>query len=447
MSKKTRIILYNAHLATLSKQQSGLEQFPKSVKRFSDKNCGKNKGIEHSVEQSKTKNALGVIEKGMIAIEQGRIIFVGTQNDLPKTSRGDEEWIDLQGRWITPSLSDCHTHLVYGGHRAVEFEMRLKGASYEEIARAGGGIISSVTATNALDLEGLVKAALPRLDCLLAEGVANIEIKSGYGLNIEAELNMLRAARQLQKLRPHCRILTSSLAAHAVPLAYKGRSGDYLQEVVLPGLKAAHGEHLVDAVDGFCEKIAFSPQEIALLFDEAKKLGLPVKLHAEQLSNLHGAKLAASYGALSADHLEYLDADGAQSLAKSGTVAVLLPGAFYTLKEQQKPPVAALRQAGTAIAVATDCNPGSSPLTSLLLSMNMAATLFGLTVEECLAGTTLQAARALGLQDETGSIEVGKWADLAIWDIDTPAELVYRIGFNPLYARLFKGEFIRKAQR
>jgi len=414
MSQKTRILLTNAHLATLKR--------------------------ELSPEQSQ----LGIIKNGVIAIEDERITFVGAQEDLPPGGSVWEEKIDLGGRWITPALIDCHTHLVHGGHRAREFEMRLDGATYEEIARAGGGILSSVSATNALDVKKLVKTALPRLDCLLAEGVGTVEIKSGYGLNIEAELNMLRAARALAKQRPQARICTTYLAAHAVPPDYKGRRDDYLHQVVLPGLHEAHAQGLVDAVDGFCENIAFSTEEIACLFDKAKALGLPVKLHAEQLSNMQGAKLAASYGALSVDHLEYLDGEDAATLAQAGTVAVLLPGAFYTLQEKQKPPVQALRQAGCGMAIATDCNPGSSPLTSLLLAMNMAATLFGLKVEECLAGTTREAARALGLAHETGTIEVGKSADLAIWDIEIPAELVYRIGFNPLYARLFKGRIIRK---
>jgi len=412
MTSKSRILLTNAHLATLSKSWSGL----------------------------------GILGEGIIAIEAGRITFVGKRSDLPPESAKVDKLIDLEGRWVTPALTDCHTHLVYGGHRAREFEMRLEGASYEEIARAGGGILSSVIATNALSVDELTKKALPRLDCLISEGVGNIEIKSGYGLNIKAELDMLRAARQLQKLRPHCRIRTSYLAAHAVPPDYKGRNDDYLRQVVLPGLEQAHAQGLVDAVDGFCENIAFLPQEIALIFDKAKSLGLPVKLHAEQLSNLGGAKLAATYGALSADHLEYLDEEGAKALAQAGTVAVLLPGAFYTLKEKQKPPIEALRKAGASIAIASDCNPGSSPLTSLLLAMNMAATLFGLTVEECLAATTREAARALGLQDETGTIEVGKSADFAIWNIDTPAELVYHIGFNPLHARIFNGYFIKGGQ-
>ncbi|MDI7861976.1 imidazolonepropionase [Rhizobiaceae bacterium n13] len=386
-----------------------------------------------------THGGLGIVESGAIAANGGRIAYVGREADLPAEFAAAGETIDCEGRWITPALIDCHTHLVYGGNRAREFEMRLEGATYEEIARAGGGIVSSVKATNACTVDELVATALPRLDTLLAEGVSTIEIKSGYGLNIEAELRMLEAARRLATLRP-VRIVTSYLAAHATPPEYKGRNGDYIAEVVLPGLDAAHEKGLVDAVDGFCEGIAFSPAEIARVFDHAKALGLPVKLHAEQLSDLGGARLAASYGALSADHLEYLDADGAKAMADAGTVAVLLPGAFYTLREKQLPPVKALREAGTRIAIATDSNPGTSPLTSLLLTMNMSATLFGLTVEECIAGATREAARALGLIGDTGTLEAGKSADLALWDIDSPAELVYRIGFNPLHARVFKGE-------
>jgi imidazolonepropionase len=320
----------------------------------------------------------------------------------------------------------------------MEFEMRLAGATYEEIARAGGGIISSVTATNALSVDQLVEQALPRLDTLIAEGVSTVEIKSGYALTIEGELNMLRAARRLGEIRP-VRVVTSWLAAHATPPAYKGRNADYITDVVLPGLEAAHAQGLVDAVDGFCEGIAFSPEDITRVFDAAKALGLPVKLHAEQLSDLGGARLAASYGALSADHLEYLSEADAGVMAEAGTVAVLLPGAFYTLCEKQLPPIAALRAAGTGIALATDSNPGTSPLTSLLLTMNMGATLFGMTVDECLAGVTREAARALGLQAQTGTLEVGKSADFAIWDIERPAELVYRIGFNPLHQRVFEG--------
>jgi imidazolonepropionase len=381
---------------------------------------------------------LGLIEGDVVLVRDGRIAFVGRTADLPAVDRAGVPVIDCAGRWITPALIDCHTHLVYGGNRALEFEMRLSGATYEEIARAGGGIISSVTATNALSVEQLVEEALPRLDTLIAEGVSTVEIKSGYALTIEGELNMLRAARRLGEIRP-VRIVTSWLAAHATPASYKGRNGDYLTDVVLPGLEAAHAEGLVDAVDGFCEGIAFSPDDITRVFDAAKAVGLPVKLHAEQLSNLGGARLASAYGALSADHLEYLSPADADVMAKAGTVAVLLPGAFYTLREKQLPPIGALRAAGAGIALATDNNPGTSPLTSLLLTMNMGATLFGLTVDECLAGVTREAARALGLQAQTGTLEVGKSADFAIWNIERPAELVYRIGFNPLHQRVFEG--------
>ncbi len=384
---------------------------------------------------------LGIIEKGAVVCEGGRILYAGPEAELPSWLIEAADITDLEGRWVTPGLVDCHTHIVYGGNRAREFEMRLEGATYEEIARAGGGIVSSVKATNALSVEGLVEAALPRLDTLISEGVTTIEVKSGYGLNIEAELKMLRAARALADHRP-VRVITSYLGAHATPVEYKGRNQDYISDVVLPGLERARAEGLVDAVDGFCEGIAFSVDEIARVFDKARSLGIPVKLHAEQLSNLGGAKLAASYGALSADHLEYLDEDGAQAMAAAGTVAVLLPGAFYAINEKQKPPVQALRQTGVHIAIATDSNPGTSPLTSLLLTMNMSATLFRLTVEECIAGATREGARALGLLSETGTIEAGKSADLAIWDIESPAELVYRIGFNPLHAHIFKGQRI-----
>nr|CAD6428348.1 imidazolonepropionase [Rhizobium sp. Q54] len=379
-----------------------------------------------------------IVEAGALAVQDGRIAYCGAEADVPHSLRQSLTPFDCGRRWITPALIDCHTHLVYGGNRAREFEMRLAGATYEEIARAGGGIVSSVKATNALSVEDLVAQALPRLDTLLAEGVSTVEIKSGYALNIEGELKMLRAARRLGEIRP-VRIVTSWLAAHATPPEYRGRNGDYISDVVLPGLEAAHAEGLVDAVDGFCEGIAFSPAEMARVFEKAGDLGLPVKLHAEQLSDLGGARLAASYGALSADHLEYLNAADARAMAEAGTVAVLLPGAFYTLRERQAPPVKALREAGAHIALATDSNPGTSPLTSLLLTMNMAATLFGLTVDECLAGVTREAARALGLSEETGTLEIGKSADFAIWDIESPAELVYRIGFNPLHEHVFKG--------
>lgn len=388
-----------------------------------------------------SRDGLGIIEGGAIAVKDGRIVFVGPESKLPANLIAEAETIDCEGRWITPGLIDCHTHLVFGGNRAMEFEMRLNGASYEEIAKAGGGIVSSVRDTRTRSEDELVAEALPRLDTLLAGGVSTIEIKSGYGLDIDTELKMLRVARRLETLRP-VRVLTSYLAAHATPAEYKGRNADYIADVVLPGMERAHHEKLVDAVDGFCEGIAFSVDEMRIVFDKAKALGLPIKLHAEQLSNLHGAELAASYGALSADHLEYLDEAGAKALATSGTVAVLLPGAFYALRETKLPPMQALRDAGAGIALATDCNPGTSPLTSLLLTMNMGATLFRMTVDECLTATTRNAAKALGILAETGTLEVGKSADLAIWNIERPAELVYRIGFNPLHARIFKGRTI-----
>jgi imidazolonepropionase len=377
------------------------------------------------------------IADGVVVTSGGQIVFAGAAADAPVVDAPRDE-IDLGGRLVTPALIDCHTHIVHGGNRAREFEMRLEGASYVEIARAGGGIISTVRATRALAVDELVEEALPRLDTLLAEGLGTIEVKSGYGLSIEAELNMLRAARELGNRRP-VRVVTSYLGAHATPEEYKGRNTAYLDEVVLPGLKAAHAEGLVDAVDGFCEGIAFSPDEIARVFDLATELGLPVKLHAEQLSHLGGARLASHYGALSADHLEYLDDADAEAMAGAGTVAVLLPGAFYAIRETHKPDVAALRRHGVAMAVATDCNPGTSPLTSLLLGMNMAATFFGLTVSECLSGTTRTAAQALGLLGQTGTLEAGKSADFAVWNCASVAELIHRIGFNPLHSRIFKG--------
>ncbi|AQS65553.2 imidazolonepropionase [Agrobacterium tumefaciens] len=368
------------------------------------------------------RDGLGVVEGGAIVVRGDRIAYVGTDANLPALARGAVQ-VDLEGRWVTPALIDCHTHLVFGGDRAHEFEMRLAGASCEEIALAGGGIASSVNATNKFSEDELVLQDLPRLDALMEERLSTVEIKSGYGLNVEAELKMLRVARGLETLRP-VRVVTTYLAAHAIPSSYRGRNGDYIKDVVIPGLERGRREGLIDAVDGFCENIAFSPAEISKVFDKATAIGLPVKLHAEQLSDLGGAKLAASYRALSADHLECLDEEGAQALAMAGTVAVLLPGAFYTLREKQLPPVQALRNAGTPIAIATDCNPGTSPRTSLLLTMNMAATLFGLTVDECVAGATREAARALGLLHETGTLEVGRSADFAIWNIGRPAELV-----------------------
>ena len=378
--------------------------------------------------------AYGLVDDGAVAIADGRVVFAGPVQDFAEEF-DEYDTRDMKGRLVTPALIDCHTHLIFGGNRAREFEMRLEGATYEEIARAGGGIVSTVSATRGLSQEELARQTLPRLDAMIAEGVGTVEIKSGYGLSVEDELKMLRAARELGRLRK-VRVKTSYLAAHAVPVEYKGRADSYIDEIVLPGMEAGADEGLIDAVDGFCEGIAFSPDQIALVFDKAKALGLPVKLHAEQLSDLGGAKLAAEYGALSADHLEYLGADGVAAMATSGTIAVLLPGAFYTLREKQSPPVQALRDAGVPIAIATDCNPGSSPLASPLLTMNMASTLFRLTPEEALAGLTRNAAKALGLGDEIGTIEPGKRAELAVWNVEHPAELSYRIGFNALHERI-----------
>ena len=377
----------------------------------------------------------GLVEAGVIALEEGRIAHVGTE--VP-AAFADVAAEDLQGRLVTPALIDCHTHLVFGGHRALEFEMRLNGASYEEVARAGGGIVSTVGATRLASEEALVAAALPRLDALIAEGVGTVEIKSGYGLDLETELRMLRAARALGRRRD-VRVVTSFLGAHAVPADYASRADAYIDEVCIPALHAAHAEGLVDAVDGFCEGIAFDTAQMARVFDAARALGLPVKLHAEQLSNIGGTLLAASYGALSADHVEYANDADAAALAASETVAVLLPGAFYTLRETQAPPVAAFRRHGVPMALATDCNPGSSPLTSLLLTLNMGCTLFRLTPEEALAGVTVHAARALGLSD-CGQVAAGMRADLAVWDVESPGELSYRIGFNPLHRRIIGGE-------
>lgn len=380
--------------------------------------------------------AYGLIERGAIAIEGDRIAWCGAEADIPATYR-DAARQDLAGRLVTPAFVDCHTHIVFGGDRAREFEMRLTGASYEEIARAGGGIVSTVTATRAASEDALLAAALPRVDALLAEGVATLEIKSGYGLDIETELKMLRVARWIGRERP-VRVRTTFLGAHAVPKDFDGGADAYLDRVCLPALVAAQAQGLVDAVDGFCEGIAFSPDQIARVFDKADALGLPVKLHAEQLSNLGGAALAAGHKALSADHLEYLDKAGVAAMTEAGTVAVLLPGAFYTLRETQYPPIEALREHRVAMALATDCNPGTSPLTSLLLTMNMACTLFRLTPEEALAGVTRNGAKALGLTD-CGMVAPGLRADLSIWNAAHPAELSYRIGFNPLHARLFGG--------
>ncbi|MGB7975600.1 MAG: imidazolonepropionase [Roseiarcus sp.] len=381
---------------------------------------------------------LGIIEPGAIAAREGRIAFVGPQAELPTPWRNGARVVDCEGRWITPALVDCHTHLVYGGDRAHEFELRLAGATYEEIARAGGGILSTVRATRAASENDLVRSALKRLDALIAEGIGTVEVKSGYGLELNAERTSLRAVRRLAEQR-NVTIRATFLGAHALPPEFLNKREAYVAHVADTMIPTLADEGLIDAVDGFCERIAFTPEEVARVFIAAKRAGLSVKLHADQLSNSGGAALAAKFGALSADHLEYADEDGLAAMASAGVVAVLLPGAYYVLRERHAPPVELIRKHRLPIAVATDSNPGTSPVTSILLALNMAATLFGLTVDECLAGATRNAARALGLAEETGALETGKWADLAIWDIERPAELVYRLGFNPLHARVWRG--------
>jgi imidazolonepropionase len=381
---------------------------------------------------------LGIVEGGALAAQDGRIIFAGAQSEAPSALLDGADVIDCDGRWITPGFIDCHTHLIFAENRAREFELRLAGATYEEIARAGGGIVSSVRALRGASEEDLVRQALPRLDALLAEGVTTIEIKSGYGLNLVNEEKSLRAAHKLAGERD-VTIRTTFLGAHALPPEMNGDKSRYIDCVVNEMIPAIANQALADAVDGFCENIAFSPDEIARVFDAAKARGLSVKLHADQLSNLRGAALAARYGALSADHLEYADEASVEAMAAAGTVAVMLPGAYYFIRETQRPPIDLFRRYGVKMAVATDCNPGTSPLTSLLLTMNMAATLFRMTVDECLAGVTREAARALGLISEMGTLEVGKSADLAIWDVERLAELVYRLGFNPLHGRVWRG--------
>ena len=376
----------------------------------------------------------GLIENGAISIEDGVITSVGTA-----PARGKA--IDCGGRLLTPGLVDCHTHLVYGGNRAHEFEMRLNGAAYADIAKAGGGIMSTVRATRSATQDQLLAAALKRLDSLLAEGVTTIEIKSGYGLDVETEVKMLRVARLLATLRP-VDVRTTFLGAHTFPQEFKENHEGYLDIVCNQALPRIVAEALANAVDAFCEGIAFSVEETEVVFKAAKSSGLPVKLHAEQLSNLGGAKLAARYHALSVDHIEYLDEEGVESIAKSGTVAVLLPGAFYYLRERQSPPVAALRSHGVPIAIATDLNPGSSPVNSLLTTMNMACVLFGLTPEEALLGVTANAARALGLNDR-GTVAVGQKADLVLWDAERPGDLSYPLGFNPIAAVIRNGELVR----
>jgi imidazolonepropionase len=378
----------------------------------------------------------GLIECGAVALKGAQIAWVGAESDLPSEYRGGAQ-LDLGGRLVSPALIDCHTHVVFGGNRAAEFEWRLNGASYEEVARAGGGIVSTVAATRDASENTLLQDALRRVDALMSEGVTVVEVKSGYGLDAETELKMLRVARRIAEERT-VEVRTSFLGAHAVPPEFKGAPDAYIDQVCLPTLRAAHAEGLVDAVDGFCEGIAFDTAQIRRVFEEAVRMGLPVKLHAEQLSNIGGTQLAAEFGAISADHVEYATHADAKALARSGTVATVLPGAFYTLRETQTPPIQAFRDHGVPIALATDCNPGSSPLTSPLLTMNMACTLFRMTPLEALLGMTANAARALGLA-RRGRIVPGYRADLCVWDVDHPAELSYRIGLNPLHTRIFGG--------
>lgn len=379
---------------------------------------------------------LGVIEDGIIAARDGRILYAGPAADAPAVTAVTVT--DLEGRWVTPGLIDCHTHLIHAGDRAHEFELRLNGATYEQIARAGGGILSTVRQTRAATQQALTATALPRLDALLAEGVTTVEVKSGYGLTLADEVKMLRAARALGDHRA-VDIVTTFLGAHALPPEYTGDPDAYIDLVCRSMIPQVAEQGLADAVDGFCEGIGFSPAHIGRVFDAAKANGLPLRLHAEQLSNLHGAALAARCGALSADHLEHVDDSAVRAMAGAGTVAVMLPAAFYFTRDTQVPPIDLFRRHGVDMAVATDCNPGTAPLTSLLLAMNMAATLFKMNVEECLLGVTRHAARALGRAADIGVLAAGKACNLAIWDIERPAELVYRLGFNPLHARIHRG--------
>ena len=383
------------------------------------------------------RDGYGLIEDAAILIEGGRIAWVGPRTQAPS----GHETTDCEGRLATPGLIDCHTHIVYGGSRAHEFEQRLTGVSYAEIARAGGGIAATVRMTRAESEADLAASALRRLDALLAEGVTTIEVKSGYGLDRDTEMKMLKVARELSQWRP-VDVVTTYLGAHALPPEFKDDRTGYLDLVCTQVLPAVAKANLADAVDAFCEGIAFSVDETRRVFEVAKSLGLPVKLHAEQLSNLGGSAMAAQFGALSVDHIEYLDQAGVDAIAASGTVAVLLPGAFYYLRESQAPPVAALRKAGVPMAVATDLNPGTSPVHSILTAMNMACVLFGLTPEEALRGVTDNAAKALGLYDR-GLLTPGMRADIALWNTARPGDLAYPLGFNPLTAVIHNGELVR----
>jgi imidazolonepropionase len=397
-------------------------------------------GCRVATMQAEAVAPYGLVEDAAIAVEGDRIAWVGPRQDLPKAvEERCEQHHDARGALITPGLIDCHTHLVYGGDRAHEFELRLGGASYEDIARAGGGIASTVKATRAASETELSAQSLPRLRALMGEGVTTIEIKSGYGLSPEHEAKSLRVARAFGESQP-VDVRTTFLGAHALPPEFAGRADDYIDEV-LRMLPALHEQGLVDAVDAFCERIAFSAAQTERVFRAARELGLPVKLHAEQLSDSGGAQLAARYGALSCDHLEWLGEEGAAAMAKAGCVAVLLPGAFYFLRDTRVPPVELLRKHRVPMAVSTDCNPGSSPCTSLLLMLNMACTLFRLTPQEALAGATRNAAHALGLADR-GVLAPGLRADFVLWDVARPAQLSYAMGSNPHRQTVFKGRVL-----
>ena len=390
-------------------------------------------------------NPYGMVKDGVLVVGGGKIVWLGQRVDLPADYKSRvEKTYDGQGGWITPGLVNCHTHLVYAGSRAREFELLLQGATYEEIARQGGGIRSTVAATREADEKTLLEQSAPRLEALMHEGATTVEVKSGYGLDLETELRMLRVARQLGEKYP-VTVVPTYLGAHALPPEFEGRSDEYIDLVCNSVMPEVANQNLAVAVDVFCENIGFTPGQTEKVFQIAQKLGLAVKLHAEQLSDLNGAKLAARYGALSADHLEYVSEEGVQAMAAKGMVAVLLPGAFYFLRETKLPPVDLLRRHGVPIAIATDCNPGSSPTTSMLLILNMACTLFRMTPEEALAGITRNGAKALGLQDRIGTLEAGKDADFVLWDITEPAELAYRIGFNPLQQVVRQGSPISQS--
>jgi imidazolonepropionase len=374
----------------------------------------------------------GALRDGALAVRDGRIAWLGSRSELPGTPTAlSREVRYADGAWMTPGLIDCHTHLIFGGERSGEFELRLQGATYEQIARAGGGILSTVRTTRQASEEDLLESARRRIQCLRAEGVTTVEVKSGYGLTVESEVRMLRVARRLGREEP-LDIQTTFLGAHAVPPGWDGRSAAYVDLIVEEMLPRVVEEGLADAADAFLEDIAFTADQVSRVLSAAREMGLATRLHADQLEDGGGAALAAGLGARSADHLEYTSEQGAAAMAAAGTVAVLLPGAFYTLRQTRRPPVRAFRGLGVPMAVATDSNPGSSPLLSLLLAMNMACVLFGLTAEEALAGATVHAARALGVLEDRGTLDVGKRADLALWDIGRPAELVYWLGGSPL---------------